>query len=90
MRRQIIHLSVLGNQLHIFKIEIRIIMMQLTMSTCLRINHVRSPFGDGAEIPVIIYQSGDEMNGFIPALSLAAYFCCIDIKTLRSVLMPLG
>ena len=35
---------------------------------------------------VIIYQSGDEMNSFIPTTPLPAYFCSIDTKTFRGVL----
>ena len=64
-------------------------MVQFTVSANLRIDHTSSSFGYGAEIPLIIYQSGDEMNSFIPTIPLPAYFCSIDTKMLRGSLMPM-
>ena len=64
-------------------------MVQFIVSANLRIDHTSSSFRYGAEIPRIIYQSGDEMNSFIPTIPLPAYFCSIDTKTLRGSLMPM-
>lgn len=47
-------------------------MVQFTVSANLRIDHTSSSFRYGAEIPLIIYQSGDEMNSFIPTTPLPA------------------
>lgn len=64
-------------------------MVQFTVSANLRINHTSSSFRYGAEIPLIIYQSGDKMNSFIPTIPLPACFCGINSKTLRGSLMPM-
>ena len=65
-------------------------MVRHTVSLGLRINHICSLLENGAEIPIIVYQTKDEMNDFIETISLSAYLCCIDIEALCGILMPLS